>query len=53
MPQRNGNESVGEVGYLNEWSSDYIVEFEPGPAQTVWRRWYEFDERNEQDDDPP
>lgn len=29
--------------YLNEWSSDYIVEFEPGPAQTVWRRWYEFE----------
>lgn len=35
--------------YLNEWSSDYIVEFQPGPAQTVWRRWYEFEERRERD----
>ena len=34
---------------LNEWSSDYIVEFEPGVAQIVWRRWYEFEERRERD----
>ena len=32
---------------LNEWSSTYRVEFEAGPAQTVWRRWYEFEERSE------
>jgi hypothetical protein len=33
--------------YLNDWSSDYLVEFEPGTAQEVWRRWYEFEERSE------
>lgn len=32
--------------YLNEWTSDYLVEFESGAAQTVWKRWYEFEERN-------
>lgn len=31
--------------HLNEWSSDYIVEFEPGAAQAVWSRWYEFEGR--------
>lgn len=35
--------------YINEWSSDYAVEFEAGPAQTVWRRWYEFEERSERE----
>ena len=30
--------------YLNCWSSDYLVEFEPGPAQGVWKNWYEFEE---------
>lgn len=29
--------------YLNEWSSTYRVEFEPGAAQTVWSRWYQFE----------
>lgn len=29
--------------YLNCWSSDYLVEFEPGAAQGVWRRWYQFE----------
>lgn len=28
---------------LNCWSSDYLVEFEPGAAQGVWRRWYQFE----------
>ena len=32
--------------YLNEWTSDYLVEFESGTAQTVWKRWYEFEERS-------
>lgn len=29
--------------YLNCWSSDYLVEFEPGTAQEVWERWYQFE----------
>lgn len=33
---------------LNEWSSDYWVEFEPGAAQGVWSRWYQFEKRNEE-----
>lgn len=32
---------------VNEWVSDYIVEFEAGEAKTVWKRWYEFQERSE------
>lgn len=32
--------------YLNEWTSDYLVEFESGAAQTVWKRWHEFEERS-------
>lgn len=34
---------------VNSWTSDYLVEFEPGPAQRVWRRWYAFEERRERD----
>lgn len=30
--------------YLNCWTSDYLVEFEPGKAEEVWRHWYEFEE---------
>lgn len=30
--------------YLNTWSSDYRVEFQPGAAQDVFRAWYEFEE---------
>ena len=28
---------------LNEWSSDYRVEYETGAAQKVWSRWYQFE----------
>lgn len=28
--------------YLTEWTSDYVIEFEAGCAETVWRQWYEF-----------
>ncbi len=28
--------------YLNCWSSDYLIEFEPGPAPGVWHGWNEF-----------
>lgn len=33
---------------LNEWCSDYRVEFEVGAAQEVWSRWYRFAERSEE-----
>lgn len=29
--------------YLNCWSSDYYVEFQPGAAEDVWSAWYEFE----------
>ena len=29
--------------YLNEWSSNYYVEFQPGAAQKVFSNWYEFE----------
>lgn len=35
--------------YVNEWTSEYRVEFEQGAALEVWRRWYEFEERSKQD----
>lgn len=35
--------------YVNEWTSDYYVEFQPGPAQTVFSNWYEFEKRMEAD----
>ena len=28
---------------LNEWSSCYYVEFQPGAAQDVFSKWYEFE----------
>lgn len=33
---------------LNCWSSNYLVEFAPGAAQEVWRRWYQFETAAEQ-----
>lgn len=33
--------------YLNEWCSDYYVEFQPGPAQDVWANWYKFEKEME------
>lgn len=36
--------------YVNGWTSDYIVEFEPSTAQTVWRRWYDFEEGRKHDE---
>ena len=32
---------------LNSWSSDYLVEFEPGDAPNVWERWEAFIEAYE------
>ena len=31
--------------YLNEWNSDYYVEFQPGPAQNLFSNWYEFERK--------
>lgn len=31
--------------YLNTWASDYLVEFEPGDAPNVWKRWEKFTEK--------
>ena len=36
--------------YVNPNMSEYLVEFEPGAAQGVWKRWYEFEERSGQDE---
>lgn len=27
---------------VTEWTSDYYIEFQPGAAPDVWRRWYDF-----------
>ena len=32
--------------YLNEWASDYYVEFQAGAAQDVFLKWYQFEEVN-------
>ena len=32
--------------YINEWTSDYYVEFQPGAAQAVFSNWYKFEEVN-------
>ncbi len=29
--------------YVNEWTSDYYVEFQAGAAQTVFSNWYQFE----------
>lgn len=29
---------------LNEWTSNYRVEYEPQSAQEMWSRWYQFEE---------
>lgn len=29
---------------LNEWTSNYRVEFGLGAAQDVWNRWYQFED---------
>jgi hypothetical protein len=42
---RRGFAAIYE-NYLNEWSSDYYVEFQPGAAQTVFSNWYKFEEAN-------
>ena len=34
--------------YVNTWTSDYYVEFQPGAAQDVFKTWYEFEEAAEQ-----
>lgn len=42
----NGGFAAVYEHYINEWTSDYLVEFEPGAAQTVWKRWCEFEKRS-------
>jgi hypothetical protein len=32
--------------YVNEWTSDYYVEFQRGAAQAVFANWYKFEEVN-------
>ena len=29
--------------YVNEWTSNYYVEFQPGAAQNVFSNWYKFE----------
>lgn len=43
---KNGVAAVYEH-YLNEWSSDYLIEFERGSADEVWTNWYLFADRAE------
>lgn len=33
--------------YVNCWTSDYYIEFQPGAAQEVFRRWYDFELKTE------
>ena len=33
--------------YVNTWTSDYYIEFQPGAARDVFRRWYEFEYKME------
>ena len=42
---RRGFAAIYE-NYLNEWSSDYYIEFQPGAAQKVFAKWYQFEEVN-------
>ena len=42
---RRGYAAIYE-NYVNEWTSDYLVEFQPGAAQTVFSNWYKFEEAN-------
>jgi hypothetical protein len=32
--------------FVNEWTSDYYVEFQPGAAQDVFKKWYDFETEN-------
>jgi hypothetical protein len=45
---KNGYAAVYEH-YLNDWSSDYRVEFQRGDAQDVFARWYDFEETVEKE----
>lgn len=31
--------------YVNCWTSNYYVEYQKGAAQTVWKKWYDFEEK--------
>lgn len=31
--------------YINEWKSDYYVEFQPGPALDVFSKWHNFEQK--------
>ena len=42
---RRGYAAIYE-NYLNEWNSDYYIEFQPGAAQNVFAKWYKFEEVN-------
>ena len=41
---RRGYAAIYEK-YLNANSSCYRVEWEPGPAQNVFKRWYDFEKQ--------
>lgn len=32
----------------NEWTSNYLVTFQPGTAQNVWAAWYIYEEAAEE-----
>ena len=40
---RRGFAAVYE-NYVNSWSSDYYIEFQPGAAQDVFSKWYKFED---------
>ena len=46
MATRRGYAAFYEQ-YINEWTSDYYVEFQPGPAQAVFANWYAFERKAE------
>lgn len=43
MSTRRGFAAFYE-NYVNEWTSDYYVEFQAGAAQDVFSNWYKFEE---------
>jgi len=45
---RRGFAAIYE-NYVNEWSSDYYIEFQPGAAQGVFSNWYKFEKEMEAD----
>lgn len=33
--------------YLTPWSSDYYIEYQKGAAQNVFKKWYDFEDRQD------